>query len=65
MKFIVYSSGLETDFSDLKYHVAFVDSIKKREILIGKAQHKQEVFNRHLAKIRMGNKSEKWQKNPN
>ena len=36
MKFIVHSSGLETDFSELKDHVAFLDSIKKREILMKK-----------------------------
>ena len=29
LKFIVNRSGLETDFSELKYPVAFLDSIKK------------------------------------
>ena len=29
LKFIVYSSGLVTDFSELKDPVAFLDSIKK------------------------------------
>ena len=62
MKFIVNSSGLETDFSELKDPVAFLDSIKNSEILIKEAWHKQEEFNRYLKKIGIGNKSEK-QKN--
>ena len=42
LKFIVNSTGLETDFSELKDPVAFLDSIKKREISIEEAQCKQE-----------------------
>ena len=34
LKFTVNSTGLETNFSELKDPVAFLDSIKKREILI-------------------------------
>ena len=49
LKFIVNSSVLETDLSELKYLVAFLDSIKKREIWIEKRQ-KQEEFNRYLRK---------------
>ena len=59
MKFIVNSSGTETDFTELKDPVAFLDSIRKHEISIEEAQHKQEEFNRYLKKIRIGNKSEK------
>ena len=40
VKFIVNSSDLETDFSELKDPVAFLDSIKKPEILIEEARHK-------------------------
>ena len=42
LKFIVNSTGLQTDFSELKDPVAFLDSIKKREISIEEAQCKQE-----------------------
>ena len=34
LKFIVNSSCIETDISELKDSVAFLDSIKKREISI-------------------------------
>ena len=47
-KFIVNSSGLETDFSELKDPVAFLDSIKQREVLVEEARYKQEEFNRYL-----------------
>ena len=49
LKFIVNSSVLETDLSELKYQVAFLDSIKEREMWIEKRQ-KQEEFNRYLRK---------------
>ena len=62
MKFIVNSSGTETDFTELKDPLAFLDSIRKHEISIEEAQHKQEEFNRYLKKIRIGNKSEKKKK---
>ena len=42
LKFNVNSSTLETNFSELKYPVAFLDSIKKREMSIKEARHKQE-----------------------
>ena len=50
LKFIVNGSGLEANFSELKGPAAFLDSIKKREILIEEARHKQEEFNRYLKK---------------
>ena len=50
LKFIVNGSDLETNFSELKYPAAFRDSIKKREISIEEARHKQEEFNRYLKK---------------
>ena len=50
LKFIVNSIGLETNFSDLKDPVAFLDSIKKREISIEEIQFKQEEFDRYLKK---------------
>ena len=62
LKFIISSSGIETDFSKLKYPVAFLDSIRKREISIEEARHKQEEFNRYLRKLRIRNKSEKQKK---
>ena len=37
LKFNDNSSGLETDFSELKDPVAFLDSIKKHEISIEEA----------------------------
>ena len=45
MKFIVNSSGLETNFIELKDPLAFLDSIKKREMLIEEARHKQLLKN--------------------
>ena len=62
LKIIVNSSGLDTDFSELKDPVAFLDSIKKREISMEEARHEQEEFNRYLTKIRIGNNSEKQKK---
>ena len=50
MKFVVNSSGLQTDFSELKYLAAFLDSIKLREILVEEARHKQDDFNGYLKK---------------
>ena len=63
MKFILYSSGLETDFSGLKDPAAFLDDIKTNKILIEKARYKQEEFDKYLKQIRIGNKSEKQKKN--
>ena len=42
LKFIISSSGTETDFSELKDPVALLDNIEKREISIEEARHKQE-----------------------
>ena len=50
MKFLVNSTGLETDFSELKDPVAFLDSIKKREKSKEEAQCKQKEFDRYLKK---------------
>ena len=49
MKFIVNSSVPETDLSELKDLVAFLDSIEKRQILI-ELQQKQEESKRYLKK---------------
>ena len=38
------------DFHELKDPVAFLDSIKKREISTKEARSKQEEFNRNLKK---------------
>ena len=54
LKFIISSSGIETDFSELKNLVAFLDSTRKREISIEQARCKQEEFNRYL------NKKKNW-----
>ena len=62
MKFIVNSTGLEIDFSELKDPVAFLDSIKKREISMEEAQYKQKEFDMYLKKIRIGYKSEEQNK---
>ena len=56
MKFIVSSSGVKTDFSEIKDTVAFLDNIRKREISIHEARYKQEEFGRYFKKIRLGNK---------
>ena len=45
-------------FSELKNPVAFLDSVKRREILIEEAQNKQKEFTRYKKK-RKRNKSEK------
>ena len=62
LKFIISSSDTETNFCELKDPVPFLDSIRKREISIEEARHKQEVFNRYLNKIRIGNKSKRQKK---
>ena len=49
-QFIVNSSGIKTDISELIDPVAFLDIIKKREITIEEARHKQEEFKRYLKK---------------
>ena len=57
MKFIVSSSGVKTDFSEIKDTVAFLDNIRKREISIHEARYKQEEFGRYLKKKKkIGNK---------
>ena len=48
MKFIVNRSDLGNYFSELRDPITFLDSIKRREILIKEAQHKQDEFNRYL-----------------
>ena len=64
MKFIVNSAGLETDFSELKGPVDFLDSNKKREISIEEAQYKQKEFDGYLKKkeleILLKNKKKRW-----
>ena len=50
LQFIANSIGQEINFSELKNPVAFLDSIKNREILIEEAQHRQEEFNSYLKK---------------
>ena len=62
LKYIVSSTGLETDFSELKDPEALLHNIKKHKISIDEAQYKQEEFVRYLNKIRGGNKSDE-QKN--
>ena len=63
MKFIVNSSVPETDLSELKYLVAFLDSIEKRQILI-ELQQKQEESKRYLKKkkleIKLKKKKKHW-----
>ena len=44
LKFIITISGTETNFSELIDPVAFLDRIRKREISIEEARHKQETF---------------------
>ena len=58
MKFIVNSSVPETDLSELKYLVAFLDSIEKRQILI-ELQQKQEESKRYLKKLEINLKKKK------
>ena len=53
LKFIFSRSGKETNFSELKDLVTFHDSIKKREISIEEARHKQEKFNRYIKKLEL------------
>ena len=48
LKFIVKRSDLGNYFSELRDPAIFLDSIKRREILIEEAQHKREEFNRYL-----------------
>ena len=50
LKLIISSSNTETNFSELKHLVAFLDSITKLKISIEEVRHKQEQFNRYLDK---------------
>ena len=50
LKFIVSSSGVKTNFSEIRDTVAFLDDIRKCEILIQEARYKQEEFSRYLKK---------------
>ena len=50
LEFIICSSGTETNFNRLKDPVAFLDSVRKREISIEEVRYKQEEFNRYLKK---------------
>ena len=59
LKFIISSSSKETDFSELKDLVAFLDSTRKLERSIEEARHRQEEFDKYLKNIRIGNKSKK------
>ena len=61
MKFIVEKSGIETNFSELRDPLTFLNYIKINQILVQKTQYKQECH-KHLKQIRTGNKSEE-QKN--
>ena len=40
LKFIISSSGTETDFSEVKDSAAFLDSIRKPEISIEESRHR-------------------------
>ena len=62
MKFIISSSGIETNFSELTDPVAFLDSIRKCEVSIVEVRQNQEEFNTHLKKITIGKKSEKQER---
>ena len=62
MKFIVNSSVPETDLSELKDLVAFLDSIEKRQILI-ELQQKQEESKRYLKKKKLEINLKKKKKN--
>ena len=42
LKFVANNNGLETNFSELKDPVAFLDNIKKLEISIEEARYKQK-----------------------
>ena len=42
LKFIISSTGTETNFSELKDPVTFLDSIRKCEISIEEARHKNQ-----------------------
>ena len=50
MKFIISSSIKESNFSELKDPAAFLDGIRKSEISVEEARHKQEEFDIYLKK---------------
>ena len=56
MKFIVNSSVPETDLSELKYLVAFLDSIEKRQILI----ELQQISKKKKLEINLKKKKKHW-----
>ena len=50
LKFIISSSSTETDLGELKDPVAFLDSVRKREISIKETRHNQEKFHTYFFK---------------
>ena len=62
LKYIVSNSSQITNFSEMKGPITLLDSIRKGEILVEKAKHKQEAIDGYLRKIRGRNKSEEQKK---
>ena len=58
LKYIVYNSNKETDFSELKKSSSYLEDIWANEITIEQVRDKQEQFNKYLKQKRIGNKPE-------
>ena len=59
MKYHVNSSNKETDFSELKDSITFLNKIGDGKVTFEKERNKRDAFNGYLRSIRKGHKSEK------
>ena len=59
MKYHVNNSNKETDFSELKDSITFLNKIGDGEVTFEQERNKRDAFNGYLRSIRKGHKSEK------
>ena len=59
MKYHVNNSNKETDFSELKDSITFLNKIGDGKVTFEQEINKRDAFNGYLRSIRKGHKSEK------
>ena len=59
MKYHVNNSNKETDFSELKDSITFLNKIGDGKVTFEQERNKRDAFNGYLRSIRKGHKSEK------
>ena len=59
MKYHVNNSNKETDFSELKNSITFLNKIGDGKVTFEQERNKRDAFNGYLRSIRKGHKSEK------